>query len=136
MWAQNWNNNWNNNINNNDKIYRYWKKSIDNIKNNSISKNTIKISDFTDHNNKYTVQITKFNNGKTFIKEFKLLKQDLDKILNSNLKNYKIINNNSNNCTTEENRGNINYHHEYRNNIDSIHRSSYQSSFNMKSYNS
>ena len=95
MWAENWNNNLNKNINNNDKVYSYWKNSINkqnSNKQNSNKQNTIKISDLTDQYNKYTVEITKYIDGKTFIKEFKVSEQELNTIRNGNYnKKYKIL---------------------------------------------
>ena len=133
MWSNNWNNNWSKDIDKNDKVYNYWKNSVNKQFKNNYLKNTIKVSDSTDHNNKFTIEETSIIDGKTFIKEYKFNNNELKQYLISK-PNYTLINKDK---MQDPNQTLNKYSHVMTNNIpESIHRLAYQRSFNTKSYNS
>ena len=126
--------------NRNDKVANYWRSSYKTQMNDKIPpKNTIKISNTTNHLGLYEIEETTNNNGNIFIKQYKLNSLDLNKYINTRRTNYNIIQG-GNNIINKNDNDNVqlnfqktpskNAHPEYRHNFTP--QESYRQSFNNK----
>ena len=119
---------------NTDKVFNYWKNSYD-LQKRAKPNNNLKINNITNHEGLYELEETSNIDGKVFIKQYKLNREDLIKFINSK-KNYKIYYANSNEIVSKNiNKSlpqNTTVHPEYRNNVPNIHLDAYRCSYNQR----